>query len=199
MPGFEARVRISRHPLCVSDVVAVGLTTGAVGLLGSLLSYFSARGQSRTTFAIGIQNSQIELAKVNAENTRLRQQHREDERRERRTAYVDFLTAFEHFDSFGFITSATPEEFLAAQSRFKLSHATILMVGSSLVQTRSSALANAISSVVDTAYADEDRSGLDAWRHAYKESADKLEASSLDVTDAMHEDVIAEMLVDQAE
>lgn len=182
----------------MSDVVAVGLTTGAVGLVGSVLSFVSARSQSRATFAIGIQSAQIELAKVQSENNRLRQQHREDERRERRSAYVAYLSAFKHFDSFGFISSATDDEFLAAQTKFRLSHSTLMMVASEEVRLNAENLDGLLNDVIVDANEDE-REGMDAWRNAYQERSDALEIAEQAVTDAMHQDVIARMLEPERE
>lgn len=187
-------VRGASNPLDVSDVVAVGLTTGAVGLISSVLSYVSARSQSRTTFAVGIQGAQIELAKVESERNRLEQQHREDERRERRSAYIAYLVAFGDFENFGFIDTATKEEFLAAQNNFRVSHSTLVMVASENVRAQAEKLDDLIEEVVKAAYQNPDSSGLDAWRTAYKNKVRDLTHAIQAVTSAMHEDVIARML-----
>lgn len=179
----------------MNDVVAVGLTTGAVGLVGSVLTYISARGQSRATFAVSIQNAQVELAKVHAENSRLQDEYRENERRDRRNAYVDFLTAFRKFHSLSTLTRTSSDEFLAAQDEFSRSHATLIMVADDEVRSCATRLAEATSDVTAAAYADPDRTGMAAWRHAYEGSKADLADMAVAITEAMHNDVIAHLLM----
>lgn len=178
----------------MNDVVAVGLTTGTVGLVSSFLSYVSARGQSRTTFAIGIQKAQVELAKVKAENSRLKDEYRENERRDRRKAYVDFLSAFRKFHSLSTLSRTSNDEFLAAQDEFSRSHATLLMVADQGVRSCANHLSEGLSEVIAAAYADPDRTGMDAWRHAYEEAENELAEAAVTITEAMHNDVIADLL-----
>ena len=182
----------------MNDVVAVGLTTGAVGLVGSVLSYTSARSQSRTTFAVGIQSAQIELAKVQSENNRLRAQHREDERRERRSAYVAYLSTFRQYEVFGFLESATDEEFIATQTKFRLVHSTLAMVAPVEVRAKAEALDDLLKQVAQAAYQDANGYGLEVWRSAYRKKAKDLDRAIKAVTDAMHHDVIAQMLQPEA-
>ena len=79
----------------MSDVVAVALVTGLSSLgsagVGALATYKVSKRGAEATVATAQESARVELAKVEAENERLREQHREDERRNRQGTYHRLL------------------------------------------------------------------------------------------------------------
>lgn len=78
---------------CMSDVVAVGLITGGVGVASAWLSARSAKFQGEVNFLIGEQNAVVERERVGAENVRLREKVRETDRQRRQELYREVLGA----------------------------------------------------------------------------------------------------------
>ena len=68
----------------MSDVAAVAAITGAAGVLNSIVT-------GCTTWTASRHVARVELAKVNAENRRLKEVNREEERRNRQTTYHQFI------------------------------------------------------------------------------------------------------------
>lgn len=80
-----------------SDVIWTGLITGGVGLGGILATALTSFGQRR-----------LERERLAGEARRLHEQHREDERRERRAAYQRYRASFNALDSYA--TGYPPED-----------------------------------------------------------------------------------------
>jgi len=83
----------------MTDIVAVSLITAGSSLLGATIGAVttykvSARNADSTVAAAKSQN-RIELAKVEAENSRLQAQHAEEERRNRQSTYHRAVAALQ--------------------------------------------------------------------------------------------------------
>jgi hypothetical protein len=82
----------------VSDVVAVALISAGSSLIGAsvgaLTTYKVSLRNTETTIATAEARKEVELAKVEAENERLRSTVREEERRNRQSTYHRFIDAF---------------------------------------------------------------------------------------------------------
>lgn len=77
----------------MSDVVAVGLVTGGVGIASAWLAARSARFQGKANILAAQQQASVEREKVEAENARLREQVKETERQRRHDLCREVLAA----------------------------------------------------------------------------------------------------------
>jgi hypothetical protein len=79
----------------MSEVVAVGLITAGSSLFGAAIGAFTTYKVSlrnaEANAAVAVRASEVELAKISAENERLGEQHREDERRNRQGTYHELV------------------------------------------------------------------------------------------------------------
>ena len=80
----------------MADPVAI---TGGVSVLGYLTTYLVQRKSASTAIQTAEQQTKIELAKVEAENSRLREAHREAERQNRQGTYHRMLAVLDRFDT----------------------------------------------------------------------------------------------------
>lgn len=85
----------------MSDVALVAAITGGSSVLTSGVT-------AAVTWAVSKNSSSVELAKVTAENERLLQANREDERRNRQSTYHQFIDILNLF--FQALGTETPEE-----------------------------------------------------------------------------------------
>ncbi|HUC08492.1 MAG TPA: hypothetical protein VMR96_10445 [Solirubrobacterales bacterium] len=83
----------------MSDVVAVALITAGSSLIaaatGAATTYRIAKDGKETAIATAKGHNRIEMAKIEAENTRLRAQHSEDQRRSRQEMYQTTVTVLQ--------------------------------------------------------------------------------------------------------
>jgi hypothetical protein len=79
----------------MSDVVAVALITAGSGLLGVLVTYKVSLRNAEATIATAESQNEVEIAKIEAENSRLRMQYDEDERRNRQATYHRTIAAMQ--------------------------------------------------------------------------------------------------------
>jgi hypothetical protein len=83
----------------VSDVVAVALISAGSSLLGAstgaLTTYMVSLRSSETAIKTAKSQHEVELARIEAENERLRRQHDEEERRNRQATYHRAVTALQ--------------------------------------------------------------------------------------------------------
>lgn len=84
----------------MSDVVAVGLITAGSSLIaatvGAITTYKVAQRSKDTAIATAESQNTVELAKIEAENKRLRAGHAEEERRNRQGTYHRTLTVLQN-------------------------------------------------------------------------------------------------------
>jgi hypothetical protein len=83
----------------MSDVVAVGLITAGSSLIAAAISgvitYTIAKHGKESAVATAESQNEVELAKIEAENTRLRAQYTEDERRNKQATYHKTVTVLQ--------------------------------------------------------------------------------------------------------
>lgn len=83
----------------MSDVVAVALITAGSSLIaaaaGAVTTYRIAKDGKETAIATAESNNRVELAKIEADNTRLRAQHIEDQRQNRQATYQTTVTVLQ--------------------------------------------------------------------------------------------------------
>jgi hypothetical protein len=118
----------------MSDVVAVGIITAGstiiVAAIGAFATYkVSVRG-AQTTVATADKQAGVELAKLEAENERLYRQYHEDDRRDRRALYAEFVLAADVMRRFGQVPGVSDEEFVSAQDKFLIALAKLELVSS---------------------------------------------------------------------
>jgi hypothetical protein len=70
-------------------------------VVGNVATYFGAKRESATTVATVERQADVDIAKVNAENERLREQVRESERAKRQASYQGLLTVLNRMDMYG--------------------------------------------------------------------------------------------------
>jgi hypothetical protein len=89
----------------MTDVVAVGLITGLSGVAGAAISAIATSRVSKRSAEAAISTAQsgakVELAKIEAENDRLREQAREHERQRRYEVYEEAQAAHIELFSLG--------------------------------------------------------------------------------------------------
>lgn len=97
----------------MTDVVAVGLITGLSGFAGAAISAIATSRVSRRSADAAIStaesSAEVELAKIEAENDRLREQAREHERQRRYEVYGEALAVHIELFSLNQVGEAPPE------------------------------------------------------------------------------------------
>jgi hypothetical protein len=92
----------------MSDVVAASLITGVVAIAGYFATYYGSKRQAETHIQSVERQTAVELAKVNAENERLRRQHQEAERQHRQGTYHHMLAVLDRMDMYA--TGYAPDD-----------------------------------------------------------------------------------------
>jgi hypothetical protein len=117
----------------VSDViwaaivdVAGSLLTGAIA---SVTTYRISRHQSDVALATVREQTSVELAKLGAENARLRTQHQEEQRRDRQGIYVRLIGIIDQIDRQGSDWPVADDEFDAAHEEFNAPYASLVLFG----------------------------------------------------------------------
>jgi hypothetical protein len=82
----------------MSDVIWAALLAVAGSGITGLIGYLTALRNAGVQENAALTQAKVVLAKVDAENERLRQQYREDERRNRQGTYHRFLATLDRFD-----------------------------------------------------------------------------------------------------
>jgi hypothetical protein len=113
----------------MSDVVAVAAITGSATVLTSAIT-------AAVTWRVSRHGSDIELRKVEAENDRLRQEHKESARQSRQTTYRDFIAAYNQFDNLSLLVDPSEEEIMSATRFLIQKRAEIQLVAPSGVVDR---------------------------------------------------------------
>ena len=79
----------------MTDVVAAALIAGGVAVAGNVATVFVALRSAATSIRQTETQADVELAKVSAENERLREEHREAERQHRQGTYHRLISALD--------------------------------------------------------------------------------------------------------
>lgn len=177
----------------MTDTIAVALITGGLtgvtGLVGGLLGYRSAKNQGAVTLAVSNQAAGVELQKIGAENARLREQRRADEREKRMGSYqelVDISTKL--YRLFGEPAEESKTEPLVERYNWLL--AGLLLYAPDEVERRAYALNDVIREAW-TAYEEGDAALPEAerWQASSMPYRDALGDAVNDLGNAMREDV----------
>jgi hypothetical protein len=92
----------------MSDEVWTAAITGAVGISANMTTYLVSRRSAKTAARAAEKQAEVELAKVTADNERLREQVREAERSNRQGTYHRMLAVISRMDLFG--TGGHPDD-----------------------------------------------------------------------------------------
>ena len=114
----------------MSDIVAVALISAGSSLLGAsvgaLTTYKVSLSNSKTTIETAKGQHEVERARIEAENERLREQHSEEERRNRQSTYHQLIDSlFELFQLMGY--AADGKEVDKACNRYRYLHAGVVL------------------------------------------------------------------------
>jgi hypothetical protein len=161
----------------VTDWTLIATTLGTASITG-LLGYLVAK-----------RNGEVTLRGVEAENERLREQHREDHFRHRQGSYHDFLNV-ERALRFRFATSGkgrTAEEFIPLFGKLDDTYNGVILFGSPAVIEASEVLLDCYQEVAGTA--NELGDVADALPRAMAQMNQPLEDARRDLVRAMRDDV----------
>jgi hypothetical protein len=162
----------------VTDWTLISTTLGTASITG-LLGYVVAK-----------RNGDVALRGVEAENGRLREQHREDHFRHRQGSYHDFLNA-ERAVRFRFATSGTgrpAEEFIPLFGKLDDTYNGVILFGSPSVIETSEVLLDCyqqVSRMMDDEFGD----APDALSRALAQMSEPLEDARRELVIAMRDDV----------
>jgi hypothetical protein len=177
----------------MSDTVAVALITGglagAAGLASGILAYRSAKSQGETNLAIAGRGADVELQKITAENERLREQRREDERQQRLGSYHQLVNiSTKLYRAFGDAVEKSETEKLIEEYNWLL--AGLLLYAPESVQDRAYEL-NDIVRDTGEALEEQDSSLSEAerWREASAPYEDMLGNAVNQLAAAMRADI----------
>jgi hypothetical protein len=117
----------------MSDVVAVGAITASATVLastiGAVATYKVSRANASTAVRTVEEQSKVELAKITAENERLREEHREAERQNRQATYHRLLAVLNRLDSFATGYAPSDDQYDDALAEWNLLHGGVLLFG----------------------------------------------------------------------
>jgi hypothetical protein len=157
----------------VSDVVAVGLITGlsgiAVAAISAVVTSKVSRRSAEAAISTANSNAEVELAKIEAENERLRRQHREDERRNRQDTYHRFLNVCHRIERYSRLAPSELEfENLLGELAFL--HEGILLFGDGPVADNFGVFTAVIERIESDASQTSTGTHAERWIAAYREN-----------------------------
>lgn len=169
----------------MSDVVAVAAITGGSTVLTSAIT-------ALVTWRVSRNSSSVELAKVEAENKRLNQTNREEERRNRQSTYHQFLDVLTQlYQDFGVETEYKEVEDVCGSYAHLLSG--VLLFGPASVRDGAHAVNEVYSKIWPALEAaeeeDTNRPYSERWRDATAALEDELNDTVWELTRLMHADV----------
>lgn len=122
----------------MSDIIwaAIVAVAGSAisGSIAGFIAYKVAERQANVTESTVELNARIELEKVQAENERLRNQHREAERQNRQGTYHRFLSVLDRIDMMATGFPGTDEQFEATVAEYNFLHGGIHLFGDERVR-----------------------------------------------------------------
>jgi ribosomal protein S20 len=177
----------------MSDTILAALIAGGVGVVGSITTFLATRSQAKTAIKTVESHASVELQKVEAENERLRQQHRETERSHRQGTYHRLLANLDQQALMASDLEASPERYDEIVKDFYFLTAAVNLFGADPVR-------DAMQDVIEvlgrmgSAIARESGSPLDGHRSVYPRFADELAARELPMIEAMRADIATGIL-----
>lgn len=177
----------------MSDPVAVGVITSGVSALGYLATILVQRKSSATAIETAEQHAKVELAKVEAENERLREAHREAERQNRQGTYHRMLAVLDRFDTLATGYAPSTEQLEDALSEFNFLSGGIQLFGADGVKKAM----GPVSELFEQAGAEmtpDDK--VASFARGYLPLREKLNRAREDLVEAMGKDVKTGILDD---
>jgi hypothetical protein len=171
----------------MSDVVDVALITGGFATasagIGAFATYKVSARNATITVTTAEKHAEVELAKVEAENQRLRDQVREADRKSRADAYQEMLVAHTKLFSLSQRTP-TKEETDQIIERVNAANAGVQL------STRNEGVIDALNSYAEIAGTTIAEGGnTENWTSAVVSHAQALRSAAANLADVMREDV----------
>jgi hypothetical protein len=180
----------------MSDVVAVALISSGASLLtatgGAIATYKVSLRSSQTTIVTAEAQKDVELAKLEAENEKLRDSTREDERRNRQSTYHQHLNGLiALFQMMGTATESSKVEEVCDNYRYL--HAGVVLFAPSSVREGAYAVNDAYGKIWPALAQQRkdhpDKPGPDCWRDATASLQNEFGGEIVNLTSLMHADV----------
>lgn len=162
----------------MSDVVAVAIITALATVPGTIAAY-----------RVGKRSTEVELAKVDAEAERLREQHREDDRRTRRDLYHQALANLIRTDAVG-VGYGSDEEFRRLLSEdYPALLAELRVSGSPEVAKAMEDVAEVFQEIGAETGGGGQGTAVQRFRRAYRPRRDRMLLARRQLVDAMRRDL----------
>lgn len=180
----------------MTDVVAVALVSAGSSLLGAsvgaLTTYKVNLRNMEATIATAKGQHEVELARIEAENQRLKESNREEERRNRQSTYHQHLSALhEIFTLMGF--EAPMEMIDKARTDYRTLHAGIVLFAPPSVRDAAyevGRIQNEIWPAVQKQHEENPgKSASECWRDATAGLQERFGSEIVKLTAVMHADV----------
>jgi hypothetical protein len=171
----------------MNDAVAVGVITGTVSALGYLTTYLIQRKNAENVKA----QSEVDLAKIEAENERLREANRESERQNRQGTYHRMLAVLDRFDTIATGYAPSTDQLEDALREFFFLSGGIQLFGTAAVK----AALEPVSELFEDAGANMNTADkVGSFREGYLPIRADLNEARLRLVEAMTADVTAGIL-----
>lgn len=185
-------IRLDRESVFMSDVVTVGIVTAGasvvVSALGYTTTYLVQRKSTNAAIANAREQASVELARVDAENKRLRQEHREAERQNRQDTYHRMLAVLDRFDTLATGYAPSNEQLEDALSEFNFLSGGIELFGTEGVK-KAMAPVSRLFEEAGAAMRPEDK--VASFRSGYLPLRGSLNEARRDLVKAMGKDITA--------
>ncbi len=172
----------------MSDVFWAAIIAGSVGLIGNVTTYFTAKRGAAATVATAERSAAVELERIRAENERLRDQHREDERRNRQGTYHRMIAVLDRLDYYATGYPPRDEQYDETVAEFNYLYGGILLFGPPSVTNEVGPLLQILSEV-GRGMAAAEGTRAERWREAYLPRRDDFTRAQGRLVAAMHADV----------
>jgi hypothetical protein len=172
----------------MNDVIWAAIIAGGVGLAGNVTTYFTAKSGAAATVRTAEQAAAVELERINAENERLREQIRDDERRNRQGTYHRMIAVLDRLDYYATGYPPTDEQYNATVAEFNYLHGGILLFGPPSVTDAVGPLIQVLSEI-GAGMAAAEGTQAERWRVAYLPRREDFIRAQGRLVAVMHADV----------
>jgi hypothetical protein len=184
----------------MSDVAAVAFISSGASLLGAAIgavtTYKVSERNATTTEQTVERQAEVELARIRAENDRLRQQIREPERQNRQGTYHRFLAVISRLSSFGDVPP-TDEQLWAAEREFDDLFGGLLLFGRPEAADATAPVTLALHKIRRAASEKDPSNPIGVrWQESYRPHARELIEAQGKLAAVMHADVTEGILGD---
>lgn len=180
----------------MNDIVAVALISAGSSILGAsvgaLTTYKISLRNAETTVATATSQHEVELAKIEAENQRLRQTNQEEERRNRQSNYHQHLVILhELYVLMGF--AASTERINDVRNDYRNLHAGVVLFAPSSVKAAAYELGRVYNEIEPALEEQREthssKTESECWRDATAGIKDRFGEEIVNLTTQMHADV----------